>query len=88
MEIKLAQELESVDQDPLFLEFFDISKAYYNLYCRKLIQTLVGYGEGPKLWGLVTCQNGFHGSQLRATRGTKQGVLDYPTLLNVELYTT
>ena len=31
MEIKLAQDLASVDQDPLFLVFLDLSKAYGNL---------------------------------------------------------
>ena len=83
LEIKLAQELESVDQDTLFLLFLDLSKSYYNLYQGRLLQTLEGYGVRPKLRGLivefwlirevVTRQNGFGGPQLRETRGTTHG---------------
>ena len=49
MEIKRVQELESVDQDPLFLVFQYLSKAYDNLYWGRLLQTLEGYGAGLKL---------------------------------------
>ena len=31
MEIKLVQELESVDQEPLFLVFMSLIKTYHNL---------------------------------------------------------
>ena len=71
MEIKIAQELSSVDQDPLLLLFLQLRKAYTNLEQGKLLQTLKGYGVGPKLRGLlaefwprqevVTHHNGFHG---------------------------
>ena len=83
MELKLAQELASVDQDLLFLLFLYIRKAYYNLDWGKLIQTLEGYGAVLKLWGLleefwsiqevVTRKNGFHGPQFQSTRLNKQG---------------
>ena len=62
----------------------------------KLLQIIEGYGEGPKLRGLlaefwsiqevVTHQNGFHGSQLQDTRGTTKGGIASPTILNVEVY--
>ena len=53
MEIKLVQELASVDQDPKFLVFLDLIKAYDNLDQGLLLQTLEIYGEVPKLRGLL-----------------------------------
>ena len=53
MELKITQELESVDQYSLFLVLFDLRKAYNNLYLGRLIQTLAGYGAVPKLRGLL-----------------------------------
>ena len=47
MELKLAQELASVDQDPLLLVLLDLRKAYGNLYRGGLLQTLARYGAGP-----------------------------------------
>ena len=52
MELKLAQDLESVDQDPLFLVFLDLRKAYENLDCGHIPKTLGGYGAGPKTRGI------------------------------------
>ena len=53
MELKLAQELASMDQDPLFLICLNLMKAYNNPYHVRLLQMLAGYGEGPKIWGLL-----------------------------------
>ena len=53
MELKLAQELVSVDQDPLFLVFLDLKKSHDNLYRGRILQTLAGYGMVPKLWCLL-----------------------------------
>ena len=95
MDLKLVQDLVSMEQDTLFLVFIDIRKAYYNLYQGRLLQTLAGYGEGQKLWGLlaefwtrqevVTLQNGFRGPQLLVTRGTTQGIMAPFTLSNMEV---
>ena len=49
MELKLPQELASVDQDPLLLVFLDLRKAYNNIYRGRLLQNLEDYGAGPKL---------------------------------------
>ena len=94
MELKLAQELASMDQDPLFPLFLDLRKAYKDLERGRLPQKLAGYGMEPNLWGLlvefwelqevVTCQNGLHGPQFLVTRETTQGVLDSLTLFNVK----
>ena len=48
MEIKLTHELVIMDQDLLLLVFLDLWKAYDNLYRGRLLQTLEGYGAGPK----------------------------------------
>ena len=53
MELKLVQEFASLDQDPLFLVFLEQRKYYNNLDRGRLLQTLEGYGAGPKLWGLL-----------------------------------
>ena len=47
MELKLAQELASIDQSPLFLVFMDLRKAYDTMYRERLLIRLDGYGVGP-----------------------------------------
>ena len=54
MDLKLAQELVSVYQDTLFILFLDLRKAYNNLDCGRLLQTLAEYGVGPKILGILT----------------------------------
>ena len=53
MELNPAQELESVDQDPLFLVFLDLIKEYDNLDHDWILKTLEGYGTGPKMRGIL-----------------------------------
>ena len=53
MEMKLAQELASVDRDPLFLVFLYLRKAYYTVDREFPIQTLEGYSTRPRLCGLL-----------------------------------
>ena len=70
IEIKIAQELASVDQYPLFLRFLDLRKAYDTVDRGWLISSLEGYGAGPHmcnllatLWAhqeVVTSHNGYH----------------------------
>ena len=77
MELKLSQELVSVDQDPVYLVFLDLRKAYYNLDSGRILKTLEEYEEGPKMQGLlakfwlrrevVHSQNRYHGTQFQAT---------------------
>ena len=93
MELKLAQELSSVDHDPLLPVFLDLSKSYDTVGRECLIQTLEGYGAGPRMCGLletfwahqkvVPRQNCYHEPDFLATLGTTQGSLVYPTLFNV-----
>ena len=93
MELKLNQDLASIDQEPLFLVFLDLWKAYNTVDRDLLLITLEGYGAGPRMCGLLEtfwdCQNmvlrknGFHSPTFHVTRGTMQGRLVSLTLFNV-----
>ena len=93
MELKLIQELASVDHGPHFMEFLDLEKAYNTVDKDHLIQTLEGYRVGPHMCGLletfcphkqvVPIQNGYHGPVFPSTWGTTQGSLVSLTLFNV-----
>ena len=70
LELKLAQELTSVSQDPMFLVFLDLRNSYDAVDRGRLLTTLEGYSAGPHMcrllavfWekqDIVTCQNGYH----------------------------
>ena len=53
MELKLAQELASIDQDPLFLIFLDLRKDYGTMDRDRILITLEGYGVGPWMCGIL-----------------------------------
>ena len=53
VELKLGQELASVDQDPLLLVLLDLGMVYNNLYRGILLQNIEGYGVGLKLRRLI-----------------------------------
>ena len=79
MELKLAQELSRIGNDPLLLVFLDLRKAYNTAERDRLIQTLERYGAGPcmcrildDLWAhqqVVPRQNGYNRIDLKAKRG-------------------
>ena len=83
LELKMVQELASLDQDPLVLIFLDLKKAYATVYRGLLLMTLEVYGAGPHMFRLLetfwehqevfTHQNRYHGPQFRTTRGKTQG---------------
>ena len=54
MELKISQELSSVNQDLLFLVFIGLRKAYNMVYRIRLIRNLEGYGAGPQMCNLLT----------------------------------
>ena len=49
LELKMVQEIASMEQDPLLLVFIDLHKAYGTVYCGCLLMTLEGYGSGPSM---------------------------------------
>ena len=53
VELKLTQELVSMDQYTIFLVFLDFSKAYATVDQDRLLLTLEGYGAGPWLCGIL-----------------------------------
>ena len=92
MELKIPQELASLDREPLFLVSLDIRKAYYTVDRESLVQTLEKYGAGTcvcqlleTFWAYqkaVPRHNGYHGPAFPATRGMMQGSLLSTTLFN------
>ena len=54
LEMKLVQELSSVDQEPQFLILLDLIKAYGNVDCGRLLMMLEGYGTGPHMCRLLS----------------------------------
>ena len=93
MDLKLAQELASIDQDPLFLIFLDLRKDYGTMDRDRILITLEGYGAGPWMCGIletfwyfqmvVPSQNVFHRPAFNTTRGTTQDGHMSPILFNV-----
>ena len=93
MKLNFDQDIVSIDQSPLSLVILDLRKANENVDREYLLITLEGYSVGPCLCGiletfwdlqqLVPRQNVFHGPAFPAKRGTTQGGLVSPTLLNV-----
>ena len=93
LDLKLAQDISIIDQDPLFLVFLDLWKAYDTVERDRLIITLEGYVAGPRMCGILEkfweCQQvvlshkGFHRPAFPATRGTTQGGLVSSTMFNV-----
>ena len=53
IKLKLARELESLDNETLFLVFLDLMKAYDNLNSVRILKTLEGYREGPKMRSIL-----------------------------------
>ena len=53
MKLKRAQNISSIDQDPLFLVFLDLRKAYDTVDQERLLIILKGYGSGPRMCGIL-----------------------------------
>ena len=95
MELKLAQDLANIDQEPLLLVFLDLRKEYDTVDRECLLITLEGYSAAPFLCGLletfwdrqnvVPRHSGLYGPAFPVTRVTTQGRLVSPTLLNMSV---
>ena len=53
MELKIEQELDILDQEPLFLVLLDLRKEYDTVDQERLIMKLYGYSVIPRLCGLL-----------------------------------
>ena len=53
MQLNMAQEIASIDQDPLLMVLLDLSKEYETLDRGRIIQTLEGDREGPNMRGIL-----------------------------------
>ena len=81
-ELKLVQDLVSMDQEPLFLVLLYLKKAYNTIDSGRILTTLEGYGTSTHMCRLLatfweqqevaTHQNGYHVTHFRSTRGTTQ----------------
>ena len=95
LDLNIAQELASVYQEPLYLVFLDLQKAYDDLDRGHLLANLEGYDVGPYMCKLLevfweqqevtTCQNGYHVRHFRATRETTQGGIISSILFNLNV---
>ena len=93
LEAKLAQELASVDNEPLFVVFLDLKKAYDTIDRPRSLEIFRQYGMGNNMLRLlqsfwmnqkiVPRQSGFHGEPFDCSRGQTQGGLFSPLGFNI-----
>lgn len=93
VEAKLTQQLAAVEQEPLYVIFLGLRKAYDTLYRGRTMKILEGYGVGPTVRSIlqtfweghtvVLRQSGYYGEPFKVTRGVTQGHVISPTIFNV-----
>jgi hypothetical protein len=93
MEVKLQQQLEWVDQEPLYHIHLDLRKAYDALDWEHCLKILAGYGVGPnllclqkKFWSdtkMVCCAGNNNGLPFEAHRGVTQRGPLFSLMFNV-----
>lgn len=93
MEAKLLMQLYCRQDDPLYMVFIDLKKAYNTLDRDRALNILEAYGVGPNLrrifvriWEgdtMVPQQEGYFGKSFRARRGVRQGDIISPLIFNI-----
>ena len=93
MEAKLLMQLHCRQNEPLFMIFIDLKKAYDTLDRSAALRVLKGYGVGPNIlrilastWEndtMVPRQSGYFGRSFHAERGVRQGDIISPLIFNV-----
>ena len=92
-EVKLAQQLAYLEQQPLFGIFIDLKKAYDAMDRERCLEIMVAYGVGPNLirllrffWDnaeLVCRAGGCFGTPFKSYRGVTQGGPFSPRIFNI-----
>ena len=93
MEAKLLAQLRRRTDEPLFLIFLDLKKAYDTLDRNQAMRILEGYGVGcnirriiQTIWDgdtMIPRQAGYYGKAFRARRGVRQGDIVSPLIFNI-----
>jgi hypothetical protein len=93
IEVKLAQQLALLDQEPWHQIFLDLHKAYDAIYWEKTLEILADCGIGPKALRIIQCfwnhaklvclTGGCYGDRFTAYRGVTQGGPLSPLIFNV-----
>jgi exonuclease III len=93
MEAKLLAQVHCRSDDPLYMVFIDLKKAYDTLDRTQAMRILKEYGVGANLrrairliWEgdtMVPRQSGYFGRAFRARRGVRQGDIMSPLIFNI-----
>jgi len=93
MEAKLLSQLQCRSDEPLYMIFLDLKKAYDTLDRKQAMRILEAYGVGcnlrriiSKIWEgdtMVPRQAGYFGKPFRAKRGVRQGDIISPLIFNI-----
>ena len=93
LDLKLAQKLTCIDQDPILLVFLDLCKVHNMVDHGPLLIALEVYSAGPHICRLLVLllgqqevviqQNGYCSPHFIANRETTQGGLIFSTLINL-----
>ena len=93
MEAKLLAQMRCRLDEPLFLIFLDLKKAYDTLNRPQAMRILEKYGVGPKIRRIIQCiwdgdtmvpiQAGYYGNAFHAERGVRQGDIISPLIFNI-----
>ena len=93
LEAKLLSQLRSRIDEPLFIIFIDLKKAFYSVDRTRVLRLLRQYGVGPNVcrfleltWlrdTMVPRQAGYYGRPFVAERGVRAGDVISPTVFNV-----
>ena len=93
LEAKLLAQLRCRSDEPLFMVFLDLKKAYDTLNRTQAMRILEAYGVGPNIRRLIQAiwdgdtmiprQAGYYGRAFRARRGVRQGDIVSPLIFNI-----
>ena len=93
MEAKLLAQMRRRTDEPLFLIFLDLKKAYDTLDRDQAMRILEGYGVGRNIrriirsiWDgdtMIPRQAGYYGKAFKARRGVRQGDIVSPLIFNI-----